>query len=242
MRHELGRISQEHEILNWPSRDDIQSVVHRADGLFIYAVTFCGFVDDKYWNPQERLSEILRGGYVEAGGTRTVQLDEMYNEVLRCALTKGRREGEVLKLCDRFRQVVGSIVTLSDTLSVFTLANLLNISARNVELTLGTLHSVLIIPNNPEISVWLLHLSFHDFLSDEARCRDRRFLIEKSIGTWQTLHQLLKGNDREIETKYVQSTNPGLFSTRHTERSIRPPVTAVCPVCLSILVGAPGGC
>lgn len=177
LRHELRRISQDHKLHDWPSQGDIQSLVERADGLFIYAATVCGFVEDKNWDPQERLFEVLRGGSAEVGGT--VQLDEMYREVLRCALTKDRREGEVIRLCDRFKQVVGSIVTLSDTLSVSALANLLNIRPRNVELALGSLHSVLNIPKDSEIPVRLLHPSFHDFLSGEARCEDRRFFVDK---------------------------------------------------------------
>ena len=178
LRNQLGRISQEHKIQDWPSGDDIQSLVQRANGLFIYAATVCGFVEDKNWSPQERLSEILQGGSSEAGGT--VQLDEMYSEVLRSALTKVRQERETVKLCDRFKQVVGSIVTLSDTLSVSALAKLLNIPAKNVELTLGTLHSVLNVPNNPEMPIRLLHPSFHDFLSNEARCEDKRFFVKKA--------------------------------------------------------------
>lgn len=177
LRQEFCQISQEHRISNWPDRDDIQALVQRADGLFIYAATVCGFVRDENWNPQERLSEILRGGSAELGGT--VQLDEMYSEVLRCALTKGRREKEAVRLCDRFKQVVGSIVTLSDTLSVSALANLLNIPITNVELALGNLHSVLDIPSDAEAPIRLLHPSFHDFISNEERCEDLRFLVEK---------------------------------------------------------------
>ena len=205
LRRELGRISQEHKIPNWPSRDNIQSLVQRANGLFIYAATICGFVDDKDWNPQERLSEILRGGSAEAEGT--VQLDEMYSEVLRCALTKGRREGEAIKLCDRFKQVVGSIITLSDTLSSSALAKLLDIPIKNVELALGTLHSVLNIPKDSENPIRLLHPSFHDFVSDEARCEDRRFFVEKTsihgkllINCLEVMSAALKRNVCNLQT------------------------------------------
>ena len=177
LRQEFSRISQEHKLPDWPNQDHIQALVQRADGLFIYAATVCGFVGDEDWNPQERLSEILRGGSAEVGGT--VQLDEMYSEVLRCALTKDRREGDAVKLCDRFRNVVGSIVTLSDTISVSALANLLNISVKNVGLALGNLHSVLDIPSDPETPIRLLHPSFHDFVTDEDRCEDLRFSVDK---------------------------------------------------------------
>lgn len=207
LRHELGRISQEHKCHDWPSQDDIQSLVQRANGLFIYAATVCGFVDDKNWDPQVRLSRILQGGSSEAGGT--VQLDEMYSEVLRCALTKKQRGGEIVKLCNRFKQVVGSIVTLSDTLSVSALANLLNISAKNVELAVGTLHSVLNIPNDPEIPIRLLHPSFHDFLSDEARCEDRRFFVEKSIVHGKLLTSCLRIMSRELKRNICNLETPG---------------------------------
>ena len=178
LRQEFGRISQEHKLHDWPNQDEIQALVQRANGLFIYAATVCGFVEDENWNPKERLLEILRGRSAKVGGT--VQLDEMYSEVLRCALTKGRREGEVIKLCDRFKQIVGSIVTLSDILSVSALANLLNIPTESVELALGNLHSVLDIPSDAEAPIRLLHPSFHDFVSDEGRCEDLRFHVEKA--------------------------------------------------------------
>lgn len=208
LRGELGRISQEHRLHDWPSGGDIQLLVQRANGLFIYAATVCGFVDDKSWNPHDRLSEILQGGSSEAGGT--VQLDEMYSEVLRSALTKNRREKEIVKLCDRFKQVVGSIVTLSDTLSLSALAKLLNIPAKNVELTLGTLHSVLNVPSDPEIPpIRSLHPSFHDFLSDEVRCEDKRFFVKKPSVHGKLLTRCLEVMSAALKRNMCNLQTPG---------------------------------
>ena len=207
LRQEFGRISQEHNLTNWPNRDDIQGLVQRADGLFIYAATVCGFVKDENWNPQERLSEILRSGSTELGGT--VQLDEMYSEVLRCALTKDQREEDAVRLCDRFKQVVGSIVTLSDTLSVSALAKLLNIPVKNVELVLGSLHSILDIPNNPKTPIRLLHPSFHDFVSNEARCEDSRFFIEKASIHSKLLISCLKVMSAKLRRNVCNLHMPG---------------------------------
>ena len=235
--YELGRISKERRLHDWPRRDDIQSLLQRANGLFIYAATVCGFVGDKNWSPQERLSEILRGGSTEAGGT--VQLDEMYTEVLRSALTKDRPEEEVVKLCDRFRQVVGSIITLSDTLCVSVLAKLLRVPAQNIELALGSLHSVLNIAVDPEVPIRLLHPSFHEFLSDEARCKDRRFLAEKTSIHGHLLRSCLEVMFAALKRNICNLQTPGLFSTGRTEGNTVLPYTAACSLCLSVLGGAP---
>lgn len=179
LKQELNRISIQHELHDWPSEANILSLVQKADCLFIYAATACRFVGAMDWDPVERLAEILEVNY--AGGGDTAQLDEIYMQVLRYSLIKGRHEGEVAKLCDRFKHIVGSIVALFDELSVSALAKLLSMPVKTVDISLGTLHSVLNIPRDSDSPIRLLHPSFHDFLLNKTRCKDLRFFVQEAL-------------------------------------------------------------
>ena len=179
LRQKLGRLSLQHELRNWPSEDNIRSLVQKADCLFIYAATACRFIEDTDWNPEDRLSDILKAD--SANGTDTAQLDEMYMQVLRCSVIEGRPEGEVARLCDRFKQVVGPIVTLFDELSISAVAKLLSVPVKSVKVALDSLHSVLNVHDDPESPIRLLHPSFHDFLLNETRCGDKRLFIQEGL-------------------------------------------------------------
>ena len=179
LRQKLGQISLQRELLEWPSEDNIRSLVQKADCLFIYASTACRFIEATDWNPEDRLSGILEAD--SANGSETAQLDEMYMQVLRSSVMEKRPEREVAKLCDRFKQVVGPIVTLFDELSISALAKLLSMPDKSVEVALGSLHSVLNVPNNLESPIRLLHPSFHDFLLNETRCGDKRLFIQEAL-------------------------------------------------------------
>ena len=179
LRQKLGRLSSQRELPNWPSEDDIRSLIQKANCLFIYAATACRFIEDTNWDPEDRLSNILNAD--SANGSDTAQLDEMYMQVLRSSVIRELPEREVTKLCDRFKQVVGPIVTLFDELSISAIAKLLAVPVKSVNVALGSLHSVLKIPNNLESPIRLLHPSFHDFLLDEMRCGDKRLLVQETL-------------------------------------------------------------
>ncbi|KAM0804992.1 hypothetical protein BDR22DRAFT_885082 [Usnea florida] len=179
LRQKLGRLSSQRELPNWPSEDDIRSLIQKADCLFIYAATACRFIEDTNWDPEDRLSNILNAD--SANWSDTAQLDELYMQVLRSSVIRELPEGEVAKLCDRFKQVVGPIVTLFDELSISAIAKLLSMPVKSVNVALGSLHSVLKIPNNLESPIRLLHPSFHDFLLNEVRCGDKRLFIQEAL-------------------------------------------------------------
>ncbi|KAI4117122.1 MAG: hypothetical protein LQ345_002570 [Seirophora villosa] len=193
LKREFGRIRLERKLPEWPSEHDLQSLAQRSNCLFIYAVTVCRYVDNIDWNPKERLSEILDSGHTGRGGT--AELDSMYMQVLRSSLSDGRDEEEISRLCDRFKRIVGSIVTLFDELSVSALAELLSVTDESVDAALNRLHSVLNIPVDKESPIRLIHPSFHDFLIDRRRCQDERFCADEPL-----MHGELFGKCMEVMT------------------------------------------
>ncbi|KAF4631978.1 hypothetical protein G7Y89_g6154 [Cudoniella acicularis] len=188
LRHELLKISKKRSLgKDWPGEEDIQKLVQKAGRLFIYAATACRFLNKSIY-PKKRLSEMFQVNSASRSSTR--ELDEMYMMVLKNLITKGHDEDneDVTRL---FREIVGSIIILFETLSVVALTRLLAISSTEVNETLEPLRSVLNIPDDETSPIQLFHLSFRDFLLDTQRCTDSRFWIdEKTAHSKLSMHCL----------------------------------------------------
>jgi len=181
IQYEFERIRVKRGLLsNWPKVEDINSLVRDANGLFIYAATICRFVDRRH--PEKQLSIILQciGSSPPTLRTSPTQsLDEMYSQVLKSSIYMSYEEEDREEILDLFKQTVGSIVILSDTLSTTALTSLLNLSIRDVDEILKQLQAVLDVPDALDLPVRLLHPSFRDFLLNKNRCSDLRFWVDE---------------------------------------------------------------
>ena len=96
-----------------------------------------------------------------------------YLPVLKQLLV-GQNGREIRQLIQEFKKMVGTIVMLVTPLSITAISHLLGMETNNIKKRLDRLHSVLNIPNNLDIPVRLLHLSFRDFLLDtETKAKKR---------------------------------------------------------------------
>lgn len=177
VRKELSKTAMEHELIGWPKESELQLLVKNAGRLFIYAATACRFIADISWDPAERLSEIIEGH--SSDGEPATYLDEMYEQVLESSLMSGRDAAETAKLCNRFKEVVGTIVVLFDELSVPPLAELLSRRASWVRRCLVNLHSVLNVPDSTSSPIRLLHPSLRDFLLCQHKRESKNFSLEE---------------------------------------------------------------
>ncbi|KAK6066938.1 Vegetative incompatibility protein HET-E-1-like protein 7 [Seiridium cupressi] len=183
-RHELRLIQQDfdksisqdrHLSANWPTENDLQTLVRIATPLFIFAATVCRFISDsRVGSPDEQLKEVLQ----YQSQSQESQLDATYLPVLNQMVT-GLRPKDLARVLERFHKVVGSIVALANPLSACALAQLLQSPGSTIDDALRTLHSVLHVPPSPEQPIRLLHLSFRDFLVDPARREDPFWINEK---------------------------------------------------------------
>ena len=176
LRHELENIRRDREgctSQSWPGAAKIELLCKKACGLFIYASTACRFIGDRSWDPEENLSIILEDDYV--GQSPTGDLDDMYTKILMRSITPGSRDEQ--RQSTQFRQTVGSIVVLFDSLPAVAFCRLLDISEEVVRLRLHCLHSVLDIPAGQEGPIRLIHPSFRDFLLNKKRCLDSRLWV-----------------------------------------------------------------
>lgn len=177
LKDEMSKI-QKKRLLghDWPGERRLEILVETSGGLFIYAATVCRFIEDPNWLPDERLDIVLQGN--DAQPYSTPGLDRMYTQVLRSSVFGDCDEREQQALGQRFRDVVGQIVILFDSLSVIDLARLFSNRLESISIAVEPLKSVLKIPEDDDLPIQLLHPSFRDFLLDKQRCQDGHFWID----------------------------------------------------------------
>ncbi|WQF89931.1 Putative NACHT nucleoside triphosphatase, P-loop containing nucleoside triphosphate hydrolase [Colletotrichum destructivum] len=153
--------SSRHLSVGWPGNDNLEVLVQMTNPLFIFAATACRFIrDHRYGDPDQQLSTLLRAS--KESGVND-KLGPTYLPALR-QFRDGRTGLEKEQMLLRFRQIVGTIILLEESLSIVSIAGLLGVEEREVERVLGLLSSVIDVPRSPDSPVSLFHLSFREFL------------------------------------------------------------------------------
>jgi hypothetical protein len=215
LRHWLATIKEEHSIeKDWPGEETIQILSQKAGGLFIHAATACRYLSESPY-PEDRLSEMLQVN--TTGHSSTKELDEMYMIILNRLITKGRDEDN-RDMARLFKQIVGSIVILFDSLSTTALTKLLAVSSTKMRGTLNPLHSVLDIPEDENSPIKLFHLSFHDFLLNKKRCSKTQFWVHEQKAHSTLVESCLQVMSNSLKTNICDLQLPGALAVE-VERS-----------------------
>ncbi|KAG8939725.1 hypothetical protein FRC03_006107 [Tulasnella sp. 419] len=184
LRHKLAQVAGDHSISPspdpWPSSDEIMALTKRAGALFIVASTSIMFISDPdIGAPKEQLRALLMNTQATENSPYE-ELDKLYIHVLDASV--GRFKNADSMVCRRFREVVGTIITVLDPLPLVMLQSLLGRDMEYIGAVVRRLRSVLILP--PELTsetepVRVCHLSFPNYLTE--RCLDPRFAIDPSL-------------------------------------------------------------
>jgi hypothetical protein len=140
----IGNIS-----LPWPSQWDLDELVYKSSGSFIFAFTLINFVNDGSDLPHRKLQTALQS---HSG------LDPLYTQVLQSASHS-----------HYFTRVLQTIITIREPVSIIDLACLLQIEGGDVILALQEVQSIIMVPEDDEKPVRLFHTSLRDFLTTQAR-------------------------------------------------------------------------
>jgi hypothetical protein len=160
LNYKFSRIREERLLSpEWPEDEKIQTLVAIAVPLFIFAATVCRFVEDLKWSPEERLDEFLKDPAI----TSASEMDRTYLPILNQLLT-GRNKVESDKLKQEFYEIIGVIILLASPLSVNALTKFIDKQKGIITTRVESFRSVLSVPNDSDIPVRILHLSFRDFL------------------------------------------------------------------------------
>ena len=208
LRHELKKIGESRSLpLDWPGEQKLEILIGRSSGLFIYAATVCRFVQDPKWLPAQRLDIVLRGN--DDGQSPTQRLDEMYIQILKSSVIGECSEKEKSILSQRFRDTVGPIVILFDSLSSVTLTELFPNLSEVIYITLESLKSVVNVPEDQSSPIRLLHPSFRDFLLDRDRCIDGHFWIDPAKAHYDMAQQSLHLMSKTLKRNVCYLKTPG---------------------------------
>ncbi|KIM36932.1 hypothetical protein M413DRAFT_31326 [Hebeloma cylindrosporum] len=153
---------------SWPASDDLNVLITRASGQFIYASTVMKFVESRHHIPYKRL-DIVLGVSPSDDSTPFAQLDAMYRhifsrisnlqptlELISFIILQGQTKWGTFPVTVQFSEIFfGYDQGFSDII-------------------LSELHAILFVPapgkSNAEIH--LHHQSLGDFLLDQSRSRD----------------------------------------------------------------------
>ncbi|KAL4815688.1 hypothetical protein BDW67DRAFT_176016 [Aspergillus spinulosporus] len=176
LREEFRRIRQKRPRdlpSSWPGEERIEALATMAVPLFIFAATVCRFVADKRWNPERRLQQF----FDDSPGSK---MDKTYRPILNQLLAED--ESDMDQLVEEFQKTIGVIILLATPLSLSALTQLVEMPEVEISTRLDAFHSVLTIPDKPNLPIQTLHLSFHDYLVDEhmkAQESTTRFWVDK---------------------------------------------------------------
>jgi len=226
-RRKLSPLKAKYELgTPWPDEQIIEQLVERAAGLFIYAATTLRFIQDSIDGPEELLSLVL--GATKSSLSATEHLDGIYTTLLQHSILAkwGHQE-----CAGRFRQVVGSIVIMFNTMPARNLAQLLQIPPKMVSSTLDSLRSVINVPEDESQPVRLFHLSFRDFLLDSQRCSNSWFQIDEKEQHTSLFRKCME-HISQLEENICNLWGPGVLVTEipddTIQKSVPPHVQYAC--------------
>ncbi|KAJ6490929.1 hypothetical protein C8R45DRAFT_195256 [Mycena sanguinolenta] len=158
---EFDRIHHQHQTMTavafpWPRPEIVEQIVQNSSGYFIYASTVVKFINDKRFQPPDRLDVILGIRHSNLGSPFN-SLDQLYLQILS-------------GVPEDFRpQLLRILVFLNRRISLSNIGRLLDLQTGELRLILRGLHSVIHVPGYDWENVSAHHASFLDFFNDPSR-------------------------------------------------------------------------
>ncbi|KAG7097737.1 hypothetical protein E1B28_005057 [Marasmius oreades] len=156
----------------WPSTKDVDLLIEKADGQFIYASIVAMFVKAEYAHPITQLNIILSNISTDSSDPSTHSpfhdLDELYRIVLRANPDRDKLLLPILAVILLSKENISSSPAFIELL--------LGLPTGMVPLTLRGMHSVLDVRGRDD-NIRIYHTSFTDFLLD--RTRSKEFFVDK---------------------------------------------------------------
>jgi len=174
IRESMNTISVINQPLPWPSEVEIEMIVQKAAGLFIFATTVVKYVGLDYGSPVTQLQavlQVLQNGASAESALVHSPLDTLYLDALRR-----------IPDLEKVRLVLGSVVFAFRPLSTGGLNDLLCNFRFDTSYIIKNLYSVLVISDSDTESdgaVHIYHTSFRDFLTSSDR--SQRYFVDHVV-------------------------------------------------------------
>lgn len=214
LKHRFSEIRKDHSLpLDWPGESIIQTLVAMAVPLFISAATVCLFMGDLNWEPKARLEKLLKDQ-----GSYASKMEKTYLPILDQLLV-GQDEEESKQLVQEFQDIISVIILLATPLSLHALGQFLDMRPGAISNRLKFFHSVLSIPNDPDLPIRILHLSFRDFLLDSKRSKSP-FWVSKVEKHQKIAHHCLRIMRHGLKKNICDLPSDGTYRTEISEQII----------------------
>ena len=220
LKHELSELAQRRQLGRWPTDDNIDTLCHRAAGLFVYAVATVKFLDSDTHLPKHRLDVILKlpESTIPEGGTLfkpETTLDSLYASILQTAFSKKDPDVHI-----KARAIIGAIVMVVNPLQPLAIAELIGLEPEEVTLFIALIQSLLVIGEDSNKPVKPFHKSFPDFITNPSRCPDTKFFISPGYVHFQLAMNCLRVMDDGLKRnllslpEYALNSEVGDLQTR----------------------------
>jgi len=168
----------------WPSNADIDRLVDKSSGQFIYASTVIEFIESRDHSPEERLNTVFRLPATPDEDSPFAELDALYHEILSSVAN--------IKVKDMLETL--SVLFLVDAECVEksprAIERFLSFSPGRVGIILSDLHSAFGLPEGGDGPIRVFHASLIDFLLD--RTRSGNYYIDVNAAHASITRHLLK--------------------------------------------------
>ena len=145
---------------SWPKADDIEVLVEKSSGQFIYAATVIRYIARGHHGHEKRLDFVLKLRSPDNSGTPFATLDALYLQIFSSV-------GDEI---EKVKEILGALVLLKVDINKLEVLEEF-FSYRPGELTsiMGNMHALVHIPDSRSESVKIYHASLPDFLLDPTR-------------------------------------------------------------------------
>jgi len=148
---------------SWPPKPDIDNLVEKSSGQFIYAATVIRYIESRRHQPEDRLKTVLELRSSEADSP-FVALDALYLQIF--SSVGNNQLNNVLK-------VLGALILIPNAFDdLASLEAIFGYRYGELEAVMGDMVALVDIPTERSHSVKIYHASLPDFLLDSSRSRE----------------------------------------------------------------------
>ena len=152
----------------WPPREDIDSLVEKSSGQFIYAATVIRYIESRRHQPEDRLQTVLELKSSETD-TPFAALDALYLQIF--SSVDDDQIDSVLKVLSALILLKNILKDYHELDRLSSLEELFGYRSGQLEVVMGDMVALVDIPTRRSLFVKIYHASLPDFLLDPSRSR-----------------------------------------------------------------------
>jgi hypothetical protein len=215
LKHNLGEHARVRKMpLPFPTDDALRDLATRSGKLFIYAATVVKWISDSKADARLRLQQVLDHDVDETAFQHQL-LDGMYLQIIAGA---AQTSGNPLPHERALAHVLSTVVLLQEPMDAPALASLAG-ETKRAGAILPRLSAVLLVDESAPVR--LFHPSFPDFITDEGRCSDKRFLIKRVEGHLRLAIRCLEIMNSNLRENICDLEDPSLPNNEVADLELR---------------------